>query len=399
MKYFFNVFALTLVAFSISNAQNWQQLTVPTNLNINDVYFYDEQRGWAAGDQGVLKTTDGGDNWTLYPTNDDLNGIHFVDEMNGWVCGNDGFLLQTTDGGDSWMNRNSGAFDKLRDVFMVDASTGWIVGRDGILRKTTDGGMTWTHQTNPAVDDLYKVFATDENTAWVVGQDGLILHTMNGGTTWMIQPSGTTETIESVYFIDNQNGWISGNLGIVKKTDNGGINWLTQPTDVTADVNDILFIGSGNGWFVTGTGEIYNSIDSGTSWELNDDFFGALFAVNFVNPNYGFVSGANGFMAKYTVVTGIENELNLPFNLTLHQNYPNPFNATTMIQFELSSASFVTLDIFNVIGQKITTLIASDLQAGPHQIAWNAAGQSSGIYYYKIKAGDNSMTKRMVLLK
>jgi len=399
LKNLLSVLALTLIIAGVSNAQTWQQLTVPTALNINDIYFYDDQLGWAAGDQGILKTIDGGDNWTLYPTNEDLNGIHFIDNMNGWACGNDGYLLHTMDGGNSWLNQNSGAFDKLRDVFMVDSSTGWIAGRDGILRNTTDGGTTWTHQTNPAFDDLYKVFAIDASNAWVVGKDGFILHTMNGGATWTAQPSGTTETIESVYFHDTQNGWVSGNLGMVKKTDNGGSGWATQPTDATADVNDILFLDFDNGWFVTENGEIYFTANGGISWNLSENFFSALYAVNFVNENYGFVSGANGFIAKYTVVTGVDDEFNLPTNLTLNQNYPNPFNASTIIEFDLPNATYLTLDVFNVIGQKIVTLIESELQAGSHQVSWNASEQSSGVYYYRIKVGDNSETKRMVLLK
>ncbi len=80
-------------------------------------------------------------------------------------------------------------------------------------------------------------------------------------------------------------------------------------------------------------------------------------------------------------------------------NYPNPFNAATTINFTNPSDGVVKLDIYNLLGRKISTLINRTLSAGEHSITWNGADYSSGIYYYKLTVGNNVYTKRMTLLK
>ncbi|MDD3732801.1 MAG: T9SS type A sorting domain-containing protein, partial [candidate division Zixibacteria bacterium] len=90
---------------------------------------------------------------------------------------------------------------------------------------------------------------------------------------------------------------------------------------------------------------------------------------------------------------------NLPTDFTLYQNFPNPFNPTTEICFDLPNACNVKLEIFNIMGQKVTTLIDQGLDAGHHTVQWDAGNNASGIYLYKITAGDFVETKKMVLLK
>lgn len=89
---------------------------------------------------------------------------------------------------------------------------------------------------------------------------------------------------------------------------------------------------------------------------------------------------------------------------TLHQNYPNPFNPATTISFELAATGRVRLDVFDVAGRRVATLVDGMRAAGPHQAAWNGRdgnGQpvSSGLYFYRLLAGGTSQTKKMVLLK
>jgi PKD repeat protein len=92
-------------------------------------------------------------------------------------------------------------------------------------------------------------------------------------------------------------------------------------------------------------------------------------------------------------------ELLLPEDFSLGQNYPNPFNPTTHIEFSLPTPSDVTLEIYNVLGQKVTTLINGQMEAGYHTITWNASNQASGIYLYQLRAGKATATKKMLLMK
>jgi hypothetical protein len=91
--------------------------------------------------------------------------------------------------------------------------------------------------------------------------------------------------------------------------------------------------------------------------------------------------------------------LNLPNRVFLSQNYPNPFNTRTIVNFTLPEPQNVKLTIYNVLGRRVKTLINENRQAGAHAITINASRLSSGVYFYRLQAGDQVETRRMVLLK
>jgi hypothetical protein len=97
----------------------------------------------------------------------------------------------------------------------------------------------------------------------------------------------------------------------------------------------------------------------------------------------------------------IENSENpsLPKSFALHQNYPNPFNPSTKITFALPKAETIKIDVFNIRGQKIETLLSQHLKAGNHEVKFNAQNLSCGIYFYQIKAGEFQDVKKMILIK
>jgi parallel beta-helix repeat protein len=89
----------------------------------------------------------------------------------------------------------------------------------------------------------------------------------------------------------------------------------------------------------------------------------------------------------------------IPTKFSLSQNYPNPFNPKTIINYQLPMASDVELSIYNLLGQKVATLFNGRQMAGSHQVQWDASGFASGIYYYRIQAGEFQDVKKMVLIK
>jgi hypothetical protein len=89
----------------------------------------------------------------------------------------------------------------------------------------------------------------------------------------------------------------------------------------------------------------------------------------------------------------------LPLDYALHQNYPNPFNPSTEIQFDLREHTHVTLAIYNVLGQKVLTLVDEPLDAGSHLVSFNGAALASGVYFYNINAGSFTDMRKMVLMK
>jgi hypothetical protein len=89
----------------------------------------------------------------------------------------------------------------------------------------------------------------------------------------------------------------------------------------------------------------------------------------------------------------------LPLDYTLSQNYPNPFNPSTTIEFDISSYGFVSLKVYNVMGQEVATLINKELPSGNHKVEWKPENLSSGIYYYKLETKGYQETKKLVLMK
>jgi hypothetical protein len=106
-------------------------------------------------------------------------------------------------------------------------------------------------------------------------------------------------------------------------------------------------------------------------------------------------------LARSTPIVDVEARPDgaLPKDFGLKQNYPNPFNPLTTIQFSVPNSSVVSLRVYNLLGIEVTSLINERVSAGPHLVDWNARGVASGIYFYRLKAGDFVETKKMILLK
>lgn len=98
------------------------------------------------------------------------------------------------------------------------------------------------------------------------------------------------------------------------------------------------------------------------------------------------------------VITEVEGE-DIADRFSLSQNYPNPFNPSTNINFTLPAASNATLTVYNLLGQRVATLIDGRLNAGAHSVQFNARNLASGVYFYQLKAGDFTLQKRMTLIK
>ena len=115
-------------------------------------------------------------------------------------------------------------------------------------------------------------------------------------------------------------------------------------------------------------------------------------------PAFGGVAYQN--LAGYpTGIIQIGFEKTMPKSFSLEQNYPNPFNPTTTINFNLGKASQFDLSVYDLLGRKVATLINGKRSAGHYSITWNAGTLSSGIYLYTLKAGQNKISRRMLLLK
>ncbi|MFA5405218.1 MAG: T9SS type A sorting domain-containing protein, partial [Ignavibacteria bacterium] len=130
------------------------------------------------------------------------------------------------------------------------------------------------------------------------------------------------------------------------------------------------------------------------------------------NPSPFLTNGQQGGLNIYNVTsadtlisftlgafTGV-NEINgIASEYKLNQNYPNPFNPNTKISFHIKESGFVTLKIYDILGKEVTTLVNENLKTGIYEINWNAANNSSGVYFFKLQTNNFSDIKKMLMIK
>jgi len=131
-------------------------------------------------------------------------------------------------------------------------------------------------------------------------------------------------------------------------------------------------------------------VDSSTYW-WRVKAFDTHGNVTFSNQTWSFSTNFT------SVIPG--GDVLLPTEFTLSQNHPNPFNPITQIKYTLPRDCLVTLEIYNILGQKVATLIDGSQKAGYKTAKWDAGSLSSGIYFYRLQAGDFVQTRKMVLIR
>ncbi len=121
----------------------------------------------------------------------------------------------------------------------------------------------------------------------------------------------------------------------------------------------------------------------------------------YFNLNFEITSGGWSFWKDSTqfVVTGVKKEIHRPLVFDLEQNYPNPFNPTTGISYQIPVRSHVMLKVYDILGREITTLLNEVQNSGSYSVTFNGSKLASGIYFYKLQAGNYSLVKKMILLK
>ena len=159
-----------------------------------------------------------------------------------------------------------------------------------------------------------------------------------------------------------------------------------------------------NLYSVTGSNGSYQitNVDAG-SYVISADKIGFNSStLNNVNIDYSsgvFDSNNSNLVLSVNSITEVETHASLPSNFELGQNYPNPFNPSTVIKYSIPFNSFVQIKVFDVIGREINTLVKGQMNAGTYNITLNADNMPSGIYFYRIEAGNFVQTKKMILLK
>jgi photosystem II stability/assembly factor-like uncharacterized protein len=395
---------------SFNAASSWEIISRGSLSSLNYAKFFDEDNGIAAGISLILSTSNGGADWKEQFTGitQNINSIFFINKFKGWYVGNSGTILHTSDGGKTWLEQQSFTDRDLMDVFFIDENRGIIVGA-GIILKTTDGGENWFLGSVVTNAWFRRVYFSDPDFGLVAGITSgwkwLIQGTTDGGIDWDEQYRGSGGEMYNMFFVNRNTGWILGRDRILLKTNDSGLNWEDMNLNMPClEGSNVMFVDENNGILNCG-GNIYLTYDGGTTWRhagINNCYIN--YAV-MINTETAYTVGDNSTIYKlnFGSITGVENSQDLQTGAAedfyLSQCYPNPFNPDTKIRFYIPVQQYVEIKIFDVLGNEAGIICMENLPPGSYERQWNGSGLSSGIYYYRMKAGNFVQTKKMALIK
>ncbi len=366
-------------------------------------------------------------------------------------------LQYTIDNGNSWTTGADRIFESLpnsllNDIVSTDTSI-FVASASGLLRlnQSDNHWMTYLYGTN-----VLSV-AISGNTVYAGTQDDGVLVSHNGfqsnaplnnglptgtvnrifvlnnylyasiiniglyrlginDTTWNASNSGMGNlTVTDLY---EKDGTIFASTlsGLFKSNDNGD-SW-TETDNGIYDKNIFSVYGIDSTLFVgTMYGGVYISTDFGESWESFNDNFANNKALTLFSDSLYLYAGTDGHgvwrRPLSDIVVGIEDESPLPVKFTLAQNYPNPFSKssgeapTTTIKYSIpaqyardfGSQQNVRLDVYDILGRRVATLVNQNQPAGTYTVKFNASNLNTGVYFYTLKVGNSEITKKMILMK
>jgi len=394
---------------------NWYYQTKGFFNWLNNIYFINENTGWATGailQTTVYKSTDGGTMWdSLSGFNSQPTKLLFFNSSTGICVCNGGQIWRSSDGGFKWSGMVNPANAGITDMSFINANTGWMCTGAGPLIKTTNNGFNWQIAGNNPGCYLTVIWFFDSNTGLAAGDNCNYLYmTTNGGQNWKQNSTQMITEYRDVYFQNNNIGWMCGYNGVIVKTTNQGSNWVQQSSGIQTNLHAIQFVNENTGFVCGDNSVIMKSTNGGESWtkfNIDVSWFYIFFSLKFINENTGWVAGVDGHILKTTNggSTFILKNINeIPTSSNLYLNYPNPFNPSTKIRFDIPNSiplqrGIVSLKVYDITGKEVTVLVNEVLQPGTYEVTFDGSGLTGGVYFYKLQAGEYSVTKRMVLIK
>ena len=350
----------------------------------SQVLFYDENTGWIFSEGNsakIWRTTDGGQSWeqhNIYSGGEWLGNIFFVNQNKGWAFGSDGALKVTNDGGVTWTNQNCNTSEYIATVFFVDENEGWAAGgyggANGFIRHTTDGGNTWEAQT-PVNDNHFQVsWFFNNQVGLMVAVNGKVHKTTDGGQTWQV----------------------------ISQLNHDYADFLIMQDELTGYVAMRNFYGGGYG--EDGRGFIYKTVDGGESWELKWTgpwIKSGIGGLAYQSPGKLWACGAHSTILKHeSGFVGFREEVAVDVpDITLS---PNPFGSQLKITCHNNVKGNVSIIISDITGRVVNKLYQGFQPAGDFEVKWNGTDNNGnilpdGTYFCTFK--NKSKTKTVKLLK
>lgn len=370
---------------------------------------------FAGTDSGAFVSTDEGATWTQSSTGlTDTNVPSLAVNDSEIFAGTHDGVFRSTDHGSTWNAANSGPMQNTDVAALIFKGSNLFAATfgNGIL-VSTDRGASWT-QTDSGLTDQYLFCLAVSGTNIVAGDEKGIFLSTDNGTSWNAILNGwngpwgynvraLAVSGGNLYAGVDAN---DGSNSIYRSTDNGE-TW-TILSGSPSGTTTYAFAVSGTNVFAGGDGGVDVSTDNGATWtmastsEFPTTIISALvvsgtnlYAGTAIDPPIGVFRRPLSQM-----ITAVEEEGSaMPASFSLSQNYPNPFNPTTTIRYNVPQRSEVRLAVYDVLGRCVETLVNAEKLPGHYEVTFDASSLPSGVYLYRLQAGNFTETKKLVLVK
>jgi photosystem II stability/assembly factor-like uncharacterized protein len=383
-----------------ASSRSWTLIGVP-NTPVKLLSSEPQGRLYSVVNNALYFTTDRGGHWELLrPFANQISALIVSPTSGQLLLGIGNNIYKSNDRG---MSFDSTRVDSAQVTSIAVDSSGRIyagVFLQGIFR-STDNGLTWRfsglgggYVTSIVANHSGDLFATtnawgvyrstDHGENWTNVDNGL-----TGGYVWC----GSISPYDHIY--------VSGNYGTFKSTDNG-INWQNIDPGSPIQGRSIAFNSNGH-VFIARTGGVAHSTNGGNDWTtllsgLSDTH---VLSVSVDRDDYVLAgtaeTGVFVSVARTTEVT-IHHEMH-PRVFTLGQSYPNPFNPSTIIPFSVGTYGHISLEVFDLLGRKVATLVNEVRPPGTYMVQFGAPGLASGVYLYRLATPLHSETRKLMLAK
>ncbi|MBC8147317.1 MAG: T9SS type A sorting domain-containing protein [Bacteroidetes bacterium] len=366
----------------------------------SDLHFLNKDTGFVSGQiyhgRGfVLKTTDGGNNWTSIDTILGVcTSIYFINDSVGFTGGQDGIIHRTVNNGLSWDFLTGVSVWNLDfdELYFVNDSIGFIKTHYGKVFKTIDGGYNWTEKATIQYGSMFgngksnPFFFFKGSVGFAVGHG--VYKTIDYGENWIRQNADTLNYYKGIHMIDEFKGFVVGHEGVILSTIDGGANWTISNTITTEHLNDIQFINDTVGYCVgygiefnnDTSGVVLYTIDCGVSWNRVKLSNNSLQSLQFVNDSIGYITGSYGEIFKINNANSYFTSIHkLVLNCQIkEQIIPNPVDDNCNVILKSDSKEMHYLKLFDIQGKLISEYDFKE------EIKIHFNKLSSGLYIYTI---------------
>jgi photosystem II stability/assembly factor-like uncharacterized protein len=317
-----------------------------------------------------------------------------------------GGVYRSEDNGAHWTQVSgttiTGMYESIPGLIIAPDDQLYAGTSSGRIFRSSDLGDTWTRVDSAKSCGIITALVADSAGRIFVGSGKGVFRSTDGGLKWVKCDAGIVNKSMRCIAAKDSTWLFAGGSGGVYRSSNAADIWSKLDPGVTGPVNALSITPTGD-VLATIAGQVFKSTDDGSTWMRDSTGLpGAQIWTIAVSSDATVYAGTdtNVVFFSHDVALAVPYvAVDIPSRVTLHQNYPNPFNPSTTIRFAVPVRTNVQLTVWNMLGQRVAVLQDGELDAGQHETVLDAGGLASGVYFYQIRAGSFTETKRLLLLR